>query len=653
MSMRKLFPATAIVILAFAIPVSALADMTDTVTLAANSTFNLNAGATPGCEGDIYWSGTSISPSGAAALYSVPGAGGTGEFNTLTLTALQALAYAMTSIQNVAVNDVFAAKTSAGSYAKVLVTAIQGTSITLQYDTYGVTAGAPVVLNVMNNYSYSSLVAQGSVFVIYGCGLANPGSQAVLQDSTKGLPLTLNGASVSTTVNGVVTQAPLYYATATQIAGVLPSTTPAGTGTLAVQYGGLSSLPAALAVWQSGFGFASFYETAQGPAVATDTSYNVVTLTHSAVPGQALTFWGSGLGASPQDSDTVYTPTPHGISVSGLPLQVLVGGIPAQILYQGRSAYPGLDQINVMVPQGVSTGCAVSVAAVTANYELVSNVMTLPIATGGGACSDPTLGISPAQIASLGAKSNVSVGLLAIQQSQGLYFDGAAQADFFTVPGSALGAWIAGQYQGFSMGLSPQVSQGSCAGTSGSSLFTPPPFPALDAGALTITAPGGTKAVPAFAGQVGEYAATLGFADGLNNPLTGGTFTFTGAGGKDVGALTATLNFPIQESFGSLPAGPPQMQISHSGQTIAWTGGAAGQFVTLSGSDSYGSFACNVPAAAGQFTIPSYVLVPMGSAAGTLTVQISAYPQPVSATGLDAAFLFGFVQPVQVNVTYY
>ena len=159
--------------------------------------------------------------------------------------------------------------------------------------------------------------------------------------------------------------------------------------------------------------------------------------------------------------------------------------------------------------------------------------------------------------------------------------------------------------------------------------------------------------MPAFAGQVGEYAATLGFADGLNNPLTGGTFTFTGAGGKDVGALTATLNFPIQESFGSLPAGPPQMQISHSGQTIAWTGGAAGQFVTLSGSDSYGSFACNVPAAAGQFTIPSYVLVPMGSAAGTLTVQISAYPQPVSATGLDAAFLFGFVQPVQVNVTYY
>jgi hypothetical protein len=43
----------------------------------------------------------------------------------------------------------------------------------------------------------------------------------------------------------------------------------------------------------------------------------------------------------------------------------------------------------------------------------------------------------------------------------------------------------------------------------------------------------------------------------------------------------------------------------------------------------------------------------MGSAAGTLTVQVSAYPQSVSATGLDAAFLFGFVEPQTVNVTYY
>jgi hypothetical protein len=161
---------------------------------------------------------------------------------------------------------------------------------------------------------------------------------------------------------------------------------------------------------------------------------------------------------------------------------VLIGGIPASILYQGRSGYPGLNQINVMVPQGVSTACAVSVVAMNSNYPLVSNVMTLPIATGGGACSDPIMGITAEQIASLSAKSNVNVGLLVILQGSQVFGfpSGAAQADFFTILGSSLGAWLAGQYLYFSMGLSPQVSQGSCIGTSGFSLFLPPPL--ADAG---------------------------------------------------------------------------------------------------------------------------------------------------------------------------
>jgi hypothetical protein len=173
MSVYKLFPATA-PCWYLVLPVSGLADMTGSTTLSANSTFNLNAGATPGCEGDIAWDGdSSLSPSGAATLYSVPGAGGSAEFDTLTLAVLQTLSYSSTNIPNAAVNDVVAVKTNAGSYAKVVVTAISGTSITLQYDTYGVTAGAPVILNVMNNYSYST-VSQGSLFVIGGCGLANP-----------------------------------------------------------------------------------------------------------------------------------------------------------------------------------------------------------------------------------------------------------------------------------------------------------------------------------------------------------------------------------------------------------------------------------------------------------------------------------------------
>lgn len=362
-----------------------------------------------------------------------------------------------------------------------------------------------------------------------------------------------------------------------------------------------------------------------------------------------ITFWGSGLGASPQDSDSAHTTTPHPVSVSGLPLLVLIGGIPAPILYQGRSGYPGVDQVNVMVPQGVSPGCAVSVVAVNSNYQVVSNVVTLPIAAGGGACTDPVMGITAQQIASLSAKTNVSIGLVVLQeQNFGLFTPGAAQADFVTMPESSLAPWLAGQTMNFSIGLSPQVSLGSCVATSGSPVFWAPLLPTLDAGAMTFTGPAGTRAMPELAGPPAEYLLQLGFTDGLWNPLTGGKYTFGAAGGKDVGAFTAVLNFPIQENFAM-----PDIQISASGQKITWTGGSAGQFLTISGANQSSSFACNVAATAGQFTIPSYVLVPLGGGTGTLSVQVSTYPQPVSASGLDAAFAFGYVIPQTANVTYY
>jgi hypothetical protein len=264
------------------------------------------------------------------------------------------------------------------------------------------------------------------------------------------------------------------------------------------------------------------------------------------------------------------------------------------------------------------------------------------------------MAIGAEQVASLSAKSNVNLGTLVIQQSQGPFFDGAAQADFFTIPGSMLGEWLAGQYRGFSMGLSPQVSQGSCIGTAGFSSFSPPLFPTLDAGALTITVPSGTKALPELPGPPAEYVTTLGFNDGLQNPLIGGTYAFSGAGGKDVGAFTATLKFPIQESFTNLQGGPPSMQISASGQTITWTGGAVravrydfGQPIPTPASRAM----LRRPPGSSRFHHTCWCR--WDPARERLTVQVSAYPQSVSATGLDAAFLFGFVEPQTVNVTYY
>ena len=117
----------------------------------------------------------------------------------------------------------------------------------------------PVVNAVENNYSYvlpglpNYGIAQGSIFVIFGSNLA------AVASGFQGVPLktTLDGVSVQFVVQGATTQALLYYVMPNQIAGILPSATPVGTGTVVVTSGGQSSAPAPIAVVQSAIGIAT------------------------------------------------------------------------------------------------------------------------------------------------------------------------------------------------------------------------------------------------------------------------------------------------------------------------------------------------------------------------------------------------------------
>lgn len=107
-------------------------------------------------------------------------------------------------------------------------------------------AQTPVVNAVVNNFSYTPPglpnygIAQGSILVIFGANLAagSSGLQAAP------LQTDLDGVSVQVTVGGVTTQAPLYYVMPNQIAGVLPSATPVGSGQVVVTNNGQSSAPA-------------------------------------------------------------------------------------------------------------------------------------------------------------------------------------------------------------------------------------------------------------------------------------------------------------------------------------------------------------------------------------------------------------------------
>src|SRR5579871_2257158 len=265
----------------------------------------------------------------------------------------------------------------------------------------GALAVPPTIAQILNNSSTIPKgapnygIAPSSIFIVTGTGLADPGTP-VLQNTSGGLPLTLNGASITVVVNGVTVHPALYYTTPTQLAAVLPAATPVGIGTLTVTYNGASSAAAAIQVVASAVGFNHFNQIPipEGVTnvnvdigVATDNSTGaLLTFTNSGTPGEIIVLWATGLGADPADSDTAFSSSPHAVNT---PLQIYIGGVLATVYYQGSAGYPGVNQINVAIPVSAVVGCYVPLAAVTGN--VISNVVMLPIHPGGGACVEGSL----------------------------------------------------------------------------------------------------------------------------------------------------------------------------------------------------------------------------------------------------------------------
>src|SRR5713101_3039769 len=84
-------------------------------------------------------------------------------------------------------------------------------------------AQQPSISAVQNNYSYTLPsapnygIAPGSLFVIYGSNLSTVTTPVLQSSAAPGVPLSLNGVSVSIAVNNVIVPVPLYYVSATQI----------------------------------------------------------------------------------------------------------------------------------------------------------------------------------------------------------------------------------------------------------------------------------------------------------------------------------------------------------------------------------------------------------------------------------------------------
>lgn len=508
-------------------------------------------------------------------------------------------------------------------------------------------AAAPILNGVYNAASWvpaglpNSSIAEGSIFTLIGTGM---GPANLVQVTSYPLPTSqgLAGTSIQVTVGGVTGSCIMVYTVATQVAAILPSSTPAGTGALTLTYqGAQGSIP--ITVVKNSLGIFTVNERGSGPGIVTNLSYQVQVPTNAAHPGDILVLWATGLG--PVTGDETEPPIPVDL---GAGVQIFVGGLPATVLYGGRGSSPGLDQINFTVPSGLN-GCYVSVVAQV--NGVVSNFTTIPIAAPGQTyCSDGAASLSSANLSKLQNGGAINV----------------ARIDMDNIDGDNASA-IFEQWNYLDLiashGLPGGPSVGSCTVydvPSGNGIVVLDPFsiPGVNAGSqVTVTGPNGTRTLPQ--AKTGTYLAQLS-AFGATPFLTPGTYTFNNSGGgPDIGPITASVTYH-QPLTWTNEASTKSLSVSHL-LTVTWSGGAAGDYVTVIGITGLSSikqdteFFCNALASAGQFTIPSQVtaLIPPAGLDSSLNPGIDFFvglvtPANVTASNLDYGFLFSNATVVTV-----
>lgn len=453
----------------------------------------------------------------------------------------------------------------------------------------------------------NAAIAQGSMFAVFGSNLGPASGQSA---TSFPLPTSLGGTSIRVTVSGTSTDAIILYTSSGQVNAVLRSNTPTGTGTLTVTRNGVASAPASVQVVQSSFGVFAANSQGNGAGVITHANYQFVTALNPATPGETILIWGTGLG--PVSGDETSNPPVGDLNV---PVEVLVGSSAATVSYKGRNpCCSGLDQINFVVPQGLS-GCTIPVAVKINN--IVSNFTTISVSNS-GPCSDPT-GLSSESLQRLQSQGNLRIGSVFLTRTatDTPAFPGvpATTNIFESAAGNFARIDQAAILQ--SQGSFNQVSIGGCVVVNYSGQSSSPTFPTsspLDAGvSLTLNGPGGTRNVPKLPNAPGTYFAQL--ANAAPYYVAAGNHTFTGPGGADVGPFTASVTVPTPFTWTNSSI----TTINRSQNfTVTWTGGPSDGFIVIGGtssvinsdSTSYGAyFYCLVPPNPGQFTIPSAVLL--------------------------------------------
>ncbi len=509
----------------------------------------------------------------------------------------------------------------------------------------------PRVTGIQNNYSYllpgtpNYGIAQGSIFVLYGANLAPAG--VLSQGFNPALNRNLGGVSIKFTVGGTTTEAMPYYVSPGQIAAILPSATPVGSGSITVTYNGQTSASFAVTVVQSAFGILTLGGNGLGTAAVNNLNYELLSPTNAANPGEVVYFWGTGKGPDSNDETRIIaTPQNH----TSLPFEFYIGNRQARVIYHGRSQFPGLDQIAVEIPEGIS-GCFTSAYAKTGTF--ISNYVTVPIAATGRNCADWF---------SSAAETQQNLGTGKTELNMAWYYlvkfktyapaSAVAPASMVTQDSATAQFTRATPFDASNWGGVGGFANPGCivSGFRTDSPFAAPFLKRLDAGEpVTLTLPDGSTR-NMVRQNVSNHALSANDAtpgQQLFIPANGGTFKFTAPGGADVGRNEASivagnpLIWTEQTTLSNVSRSQPL--------TVTWQGGTPGGFVLIQGASFTGppanlitTFGCTVATEAGRFTVPRDILASMlpsyspgGGATGSLVVAHFTLPARFTATGLD------------------
>jgi len=497
-------------------------------------------------------------------------------------------------------------------------------------------------------------IAQGSLFSIFG---QNLGPLTPLKAGSVPFLPTLGGVTVKVTQGNVSLNATPYMVSATQINAIMPSPTPLGLVSVRVVFNAAESAPSPVNIVNSSVGIIG----AQGPGIIqnfnSQSSQPVNTPFLPAKPGQLVILWATGLG--PVTFADNVTPTSGNLAT---PIEVWVGGQSVtNIQYDGRSSYPGVDEVVFTVPATAPAGCWVPVQIRT-NGNMLSNAVTMAITADGSPCKEPAnpLGeklltggnLAVVALARIAAHSGfispvnqtIDLAMLSLRQETGgpapfnplFSFPPAGTCTLYTDPGDLFGA-------------------DSLSGTAPSGAYL--------GGAATFTVSGATSLpnVPTFNAPLPTEMVGIKLQAGASNTLIFNPGSTVGMSFQGIGALSG---FSVATTM------PPMLIWTNQGAVetidrtqplnITWNGVSPGSTVMILGinsdqsSNSTAAFLCVAPPNSTSFTIPSYIFYGVRATRGwpyksQAMLYVGALPLANPATFEEKGVDLGVAFPVVIS----